>query len=153
MRQKSESLQTRILASMLVFVTLLIVTFGVVQYFSTKHSVLSTLHATLIEDGERISESLDVDAYASFVANPSKNEQYEQFREYLDAYRQQIGAMYVYTIAKEGEEVRMIVDGLSEADAEEIGSPITAMTYEETSAFQGETVATDVIDDPDFFSR
>ena len=150
MKQKSQSLQTRILASMLVFVTLLIILFGVVQYFSTKHSVLSTLHATLIEDGERISESLDVDAYASFVANPSKNEQYEQFREYLDAYRQQIGAMYVYTIAKEGEEVRMIVDGLSEADAEEIGSPITAMTYEETSAFQGETVATDVIDDPEY---
>ncbi|WP_078147646.1 methyl-accepting chemotaxis protein [Exiguobacterium sp. HVEsp1] len=150
MKQKSESLQTRILASMLVFVTLLIILFGVVQYFSTKHSVLSTLHATLIEDGERISESLDVDAYASFVANPSKNEQYEQFREYLDAYRQQIGAMYVYTIAKEGEEVRMIVDGMSEADAEEIGSPITAMTYDETSAFQGETVATDVIDDPEY---
>ena len=150
MKQKSQSLQTRILASMLVFVTLLIILFGVVQYFSTKHSVLSTLHATLIEDGERISESLDVDAYASFVANPSKNEQYEQFREYLDAYRQQIGAMYVYTIAKEGEEVRMIVDGLSEADAEEIGSPITAMTYDETSAFQGETVATDVIDDPEY---
>ncbi|WP_270811413.1 methyl-accepting chemotaxis protein [Exiguobacterium sp. CinTr1] len=150
MKQKSESLKTHILIVMLVFVTLLIVTFGVVQYFSTKHSVLSTLHATLIEDGERIIESLDVDAYASFVANPSKNEQYEQFREYLDAYRQQIGAMYVYTIAKEGEEVRMIVEGMSEADAEEIGSPITTMTYEEMPAFQGETVATDVIDDPEY---
>ena len=151
MKQKSESLQTRILVAMLVFVTLLVVIFGVVQYFSTKHSVLSTLHATLIEDGERISESLDADAYASFMANPSKNEQYKQLREYLDTYRQQIGAMYVYTIATEGEEVQIIVDGLNEADAEEIGSPTTAMTYEgATPAFQGETVATGVIDDPEY---
>ncbi|WP_214774394.1 methyl-accepting chemotaxis protein [Exiguobacterium sp. s37] len=151
MKQKSQSLQTRILAAMLVFVTLLIVTFGVVQYFSTKHSVLSTLHATLIEDGERISESLDADAYASFMANPSKNEQYEQLREYLDTYRQQIGAMYVYTIATEDEEVQIIVDGLNEADAAEIGSPTTAMTYEgATVAFKGETVTTDVIDDPEY---
>ncbi|WP_214744532.1 methyl-accepting chemotaxis protein [Exiguobacterium sp. s189] len=151
MKQKSQSLQTRILAAMLVFVTLLIVAFGVVQYFSTKHSVLSTLHATMIEDGERISETLDADAYASFMKNPSKNEQYEQLREYLDTYRQQIGAMYVYTIAAEGEEVQIIIDGLSQADAADIGTPTTAMTVEgATDAFNGETVTTNVIDDPEY---
>jgi methyl-accepting chemotaxis protein len=151
MKQKSQSLQTRILAAMLVFVTLLIVAFGVVQYFSTKSAVLSTLHATMIEDGERISERFDVDTYSTFVKNPIKNEQYEQLREELDTYRQQVGAMYVYTLATEGKEVRIIVDGLNEADAAEIGSPTTAMTYEgATAAFKGETVKTDVIDDPEY---
>lgn len=151
MEQKSQSLQTRILAAMLVFVTLLIVMFGVVQYFSTKHSVLSTLHATMIEDGERILETMDGDEYASFIANPSKSEQYENLREYLDTYRQQIGAMYVYTIATEGEEVQIIIDGLSQADAADIGTPTTALTYEEAkAAFQGGTVTTDVIDDPEY---
>ncbi|MDA5560886.1 HAMP domain-containing methyl-accepting chemotaxis protein [Exiguobacterium sp. MMG028] len=151
MEQKSQSLQTRILAAMLAFVTLLIVLFGVVQYVSTKHSVLSTLHATMIEDGERISETLDADAYASFMKNPSKNEQYEQLREYLDTYRQQIGAMYVYTIATEGEEVQIIIDGLSQADAADIGTPTTAMTVEGAmNAFNGDTVTTDVIDDPEY---
>ncbi|WP_214700139.1 methyl-accepting chemotaxis protein [Exiguobacterium sp. s57] len=149
MKQKSQSLQTRILAAMLVFVTLLIVTFGVVQYFSTKHSVLSTLHATMIEDGERINEEFDADAYTSFLGNPSKNEQYEQFREYLDTYRQQIGAMYVYTIATEDEDVQIIVDGLNSADAADIGTSTTALTYERVeAAFQGKTVTTDIIDDP-----
>ncbi|WP_214882431.1 MULTISPECIES: hypothetical protein [unclassified Exiguobacterium] len=57
---------------MLVFVTLLIVTFGVVQYFSTKHSVLSTLHATMIEDGERINEEFDADEYTSFFGESVK---------------------------------------------------------------------------------
>lgn len=151
MKQKSQSLQKRIVAAMLVFVTLLIVLFGVVQYVSTEHSVLSTLHATMIEDGERISETMGVDAYASFGANPSKNEKYEQLREYLDTYRQQIGAMYVYTIAMEDEEVQIIVDGLSQADAADIGTPTTALTYEEAkAAFQGEAVTTDVIDDPEY---
>ena len=151
MKQKSQSLQKRIVAAMLVFVTLLIVLFGVVQYFSTKHSVLSTLHATLIEDGERILETMDGDEYASFMANPSKSEQYEKLREYLDTYRQQIGAMYVYTIATEGEEVQIIIDGLSQEDAADIGTPTTALTYEEAkAAFQGEAVTTDVIDDPEY---
>ncbi|WP_214703180.1 MULTISPECIES: methyl-accepting chemotaxis protein [unclassified Exiguobacterium] len=151
MKQKSQSLQTRILAAMLVFVTLLIVTFGVVQYFSTKHSVLSTLHATMIEDGERINEEFDADAYTSFLGNPSKNEQYEQFREYLDTYRQQIGAMYVYTIATEDEDVQIIVDGLNSADAADIGTSTTALTYERVeAAFQGKTVTTDIIDDPEY---
>ncbi|WDH75526.1 methyl-accepting chemotaxis protein [Exiguobacterium marinum] len=151
MKQKSQSLQTRILAAMLVFVTLLIVTFGVVQYFSTKHSVLSTLHATMIEDGERINEEFDADAYTSFLGNPSKNEQYEQFREYLDTYRQQIGAMYVYTIATEDEDVQIIVDGLSSAEAADIGTSTTALTYEKVeAAFQGKTVTTDIIDDPEY---
>ncbi|WP_215113172.1 methyl-accepting chemotaxis protein [Exiguobacterium sp. s63] len=151
MKQKSQSLQTRILAAMLVFVTLLIVAFGVVQYFSTKSAVLSTLHATMIEDGERIAERFDVDTYSAFIKNPTKNEQYEQLRKELDTYRQQVGAMYVYTLATEGKEVQIIVDGLDEAEAAEIGSPTTAMTYEgATAAFQGGTVTTDIIDDPEF---
>lgn len=151
MKQKSQSLQTRILAAMLVFVTLLIVMFGVVQYLSTKSAVLSTLHATMIEDGERISERFDADTYTTFLKNPKKNEQYDQLREELDTYRQQVGAMYVYTIVTEGKEVQIIIDGLDEAEAAEIGSPTTAMTYEgATAAFKGETVTTDVIDDPEF---
>lgn len=151
MKQKSQSLQTRILAAMVAFVALLIVTFGVMQYFSTKNSVLTTLHHVLIGDGTRISEAMDADAYASFMTNPTQGEQYEQFRELLDTYRQQIGAMYVYTLDTEGEEVQIIVDGLSAEEAVEIGTPTTAMTYEEAqTAFEGGTVATSVIDDPEY---
>ncbi|WP_215143280.1 methyl-accepting chemotaxis protein [Exiguobacterium qingdaonense] len=151
MKQKSQSLQTRILIAMLAFVTLLIVTFGVLQYFSTQHSVLRTLHSTLIEDGERINETLDVDAYASFITNPSPNDQYDQFREYLNTYRQQIGAMYVYTVDTRDEEVQIIVDGLAETDAAAIGTPTTALTFKEAkAAFQGENVTTDVMDDPEY---
>ncbi|WP_214882428.1 MULTISPECIES: hypothetical protein [unclassified Exiguobacterium] len=69
-----------------------------------------------------------------FLGNPSKNEQYEQFREYLDTYRQQIGAMYVYTIATEDEDVQIIVDGLNSADAADIGTSTTALTYERVEA-------------------
>lgn len=151
MKQKSQSLQTRILAAMLVFVTLLIIAFGVVQYFSTKHAVLSTLHEAMIEDGERISAELDADTYAEFMANPVKGEQFEQLREYLNTYRQQIGAMYLYTLATEGEEVQIIVDGMSPEEAADIGTPTTAMTFGGAeAAFKGETVTTNVIDDAEY---
>ncbi|WP_214779751.1 methyl-accepting chemotaxis protein [Exiguobacterium sp. s22] len=151
MKQKSQSLQTRILAAMLVFVTLLIIAFGVVQYFSAKHAVLSTLHEAMIEDGERISAELDADTYAEFMTNPVKGEQFEQLREYLNTYRQQIGAMYLYTLATEGEEVQIIVDGMSPEEAADIGTPTTAMTFGGAeAAFKGETVTTNVIDDAEY---
>ncbi|TCI63566.1 methyl-accepting chemotaxis protein [Exiguobacterium sp. SH0S2] len=150
-QNKPQSLQNRILAAMLAFVTLLIVIFGVTQYVSTKHTVLSSMQAVLLEDAARISEAIDADAYAAFLQNPEKNEQFEQFREQLDTYRTQIGAMYVYTLALEGEELQIIVDGMSGTDASEIGEPVSATSLEDAQpAFEGGTGTTPIVEDPEF---
>ncbi|MCT4778331.1 MULTISPECIES: methyl-accepting chemotaxis protein [Exiguobacterium] len=150
-RNKPQSLQKRILAMMLAFITLLIVTFGVLQYVSTKHTVQSSMQAVLLEDGARISEAIDAEAYAAFMQNPTKDERFEQFREQLDTYRTQIGAMYVYTLAADGEELQIIVDGMSAADAVEIGTPTTATSFEDAkAAFEGGTVTTPIVEDPEY---
>lgn len=150
-RKKPQSLQTRILAMMLIFITLLIVTFGVLQYVSTKHTVQRSLQAILLADGARISEAIDAEAYAAFLQNPVKDERFEQFREQLDTYRTQIGAMYVYTLATDGEELQIMVDGMSVADAVDIGTPTTATTFEDAKpAFDGGTVTTPIVEDPEY---
>ena len=150
-RNKPQSLQTRILAAMLVFVTLLIVVFGVIQYVSTKHTVFSSMQAVLVEDAFRISGEMDADAYAAFLQNPTKDERFEQFREQLDTYRTQIGAMYVYTLAADGEELQIIVDGVSAADAVDVGTPVTATSFEDAqTAFEGGIGTTPIVDDPEF---
>ncbi|WP_396128657.1 hypothetical protein [Exiguobacterium mexicanum] len=148
-RNKPQSLQTRILTMMLAFITLLIVMFGVLQYVSTKHTVQSSMQAVLLADGARISEAIDAEAYAAFMQNPTKDERFEQFREQLDTYRTQIGAMYVYTLAADGEELQIIVDGMSAADAVEIGTPTTATSFEDAkAAFEGGTVTTPIVRGP-----
>lgn len=150
-RKKTQSLQTRILLAMLAFVTLLVIIFGVVQVISTKQTVLSSMQAILLEDGKRISEAIDADAYASFMQNPTPGETFEQFREQLDTYRKQIGVMYVYTLAVDGNELQIIVDGMSAEDAVAIGTPTTATTVEDARpAFTGGQVTTPIVEDPEY---
>lgn len=150
-RNKSQSLQTRILLAMLAFVTLLVIIFMMVQVVSTKQTVLRSMQAVLVDDADRISETIDADAYAAFLQNPTKDATFEQFREQLDTYRTQIGAMYVYTLAVDGDELKIIVDGMSADDAVDIGTPTTATSLEDARpALEGEQVTTPIVEDPEY---
>lgn len=148
-KKRQSSLQNRILAMMVSFVLLLIIAFGILEYFGTKNSVMSTIHSVMIDDANRLVDMIDKDVYASFLQSLTKDEQFEQLREQMDTYRSQIGAMYVYTVDVNGKDVEMLINGTSAEKAEEVGFVITSFSAEKVEqALAGEVVSIPSVKDP-----
>lgn len=149
--KKAGTLKTSILQVMLIFIGLLIILFGVFQYIGTKNTVLKTVQSVLIDDANRLIEDMDKSAYAKFVESPVKGDVYEQFREQLHAYRQQNGAMYIYTVELDHNQARIIIDGAEVDEADDIGKVLSSTSPENVeAAFNGESVATTVVHDPEY---
>ena len=145
------TLKTSILQVMLMFIGLLIILFGVFQYIGTKTTVLKTVQSVLIDDANRLIEDMDKSAYAKFVESPAKGDVYEQFREQLHAYRQQNGAMYIYTVELDHSQARIIIDGAEADEADDIGKVLSSTSPENVeAALNGESVATRVVHDPEY---
>lgn len=149
--KKVGTLKKNILQVMLLFIGLLIVLFGVFQYIGTKNTVLKTVQSVLIDDGNRLIEDMDQSAYAEFVKNPVENDVYHQFREQLNTFREQNGALYVYTIELDNDEEKIVIDGAEVGETDEIGKVMFSTSIENVeAAFNGETVATRVVHDPEY---
>jgi methyl-accepting chemotaxis protein len=122
------------------------------MYLVSKESIDSTLSQNNIHHAQRIADEIDADKYKNFLANPSKNETYGEFREQLNDYREKIGALYVYTLQTNEQNVAIIVDGMgSNEEAVDIGEPTTATTFEDVApVLDGDVTSTDIVKDPEY---
>ncbi|GAA0316770.1 hypothetical protein GCM10008967_04220 [Bacillus carboniphilus] len=105
-----------------------------------------------LEMAKSIADSIDIDTYKKFQENPTMNDEYWEIRDYLNEAREQIGALYVYTLKIESPELsRGMIVGLPEDVPNfSIGEECTVPPEQVRLAYEGETFYTDVIDDPNY---
>ncbi len=157
MRKKSQSASGKSLRKSLVtlniilIASLFIISSGFMYLVSVK-SIDETISQTSISHAERIAKEIDVKAYQEFLKNPEKNTSFTNFREQLNDFREKIGAMYVYTLQTEGENVSIIIDGMATDDeAVAIGEPTSATTFADVApALEGKVTSTGIVHDSEF---
>jgi methyl-accepting chemotaxis protein len=122
------------------------------MYLITKESVDETVSQININHAERIAGDIDPKTYNRFLSNPMKDQTYGVLRTQLNDYREKIGAMYVYTLQTNGDQVAIMVDGMvSDDEAVAVGEPTTATTFEDVAnVLNGEVSNTDIVHDPEY---
>ncbi|MFS0862118.1 methyl-accepting chemotaxis protein [Fredinandcohnia sp. 179-A 10B2 NHS] len=122
-------------------------------YKSTQNTVVSSVANFSIDIAQNIADGVDPDKYEEFMDNPTETKNYWALREQLNDYRIKTGALYVYTLKADKEEVLIMVDGF-EKDSElasAIGTPTTATTFEDIEkTLNGEATSTPIVHDPEY---
>jgi hypothetical protein len=120
------------------------------SYYSTARSVHVSVANQSIEMARSIADSIDKESYKSFLANPTKNEDYWKTRTLLDDAREKIGALHVYTLAIDNPKVAkgMIASVPKDSPEFPIGDPCTVPESEVQLAHQGKTYFTGILKDP-----
>jgi methyl-accepting chemotaxis protein len=139
-----------ILLSLLIGV-LLIVNL-VVIYYNSSISVKQTFKENSLLNANRIASELDTDLYEQFLNDPTANDAYKQFQNELIEYKTKHGALYMYTLAVEGDNIKYMIDGESKIeDTIPIGEKNTVISMKEMEpVLNGEASSTDIINDPEF---
>lgn len=125
------------------------------SYYSTIKTAQVSIANQSIEMAKSIADSLDKQTYKRFLANPIRNEEYWRIREYLNDARNQIGALYVYTLAIDNPKIaKGMIIGLPRDYPNEddfpIGEPCTVPEKEVQLAYQGKTYFTEILTDPKY---
>jgi sensor histidine kinase regulating citrate/malate metabolism len=125
------------------------------SYYSTIKTAQVSIANQSIEMAKSIADSLDKQTYKRFLANPIRNEEYWRIREYLNDARNQIGALYVYTLAIDNPKIaKGMIIGLPRDYPNEddfpIGEPCTVPEKEVQLAYQGKTYFTEILTDPNY---
>ncbi|WP_442893537.1 methyl-accepting chemotaxis protein [Bacillus sp. 2205SS5-2] len=122
------------------------------MYFTTNNSIYKTISESNIQSAERIAGAIDLNTYSRFLDDPTKNESYTELREQLNDYREKIGAMYVYTLQTQDQEVVIMIDGMpSNDEAVPVGEPTTATTFKDVAdVLTGGVNSTDIVHDPEY---
>ncbi|MEH6942587.1 methyl-accepting chemotaxis protein [Bacillus sp. JJ722] len=139
-----------ILLSLLIGV-LLIVNL-VVIYYNSSISVKQTFKENSLLNANRIASELDPDLYEQFLNDPTTNDAYKQFQNELIEYKNKHGALYMYTLAVEGDNIKYMIDGEAKIeDTIPIGEKNAVISMKEMGpVLNGEASSTDIINDPEF---
>ncbi|MEE1130272.1 MAG: methyl-accepting chemotaxis protein [Caryophanon sp.] len=116
--------------SFIVVALLLIYSIEMVVFnqYSTNNSVEKAVGETAINLAQTVESQLDKDLYEELYNNPVENELYWALREELNEIRENIGAMYLYTLQVDDDgKVTFLVEGAERG--EETAVPINGETY------------------------
>ena len=120
-------------------------------------SVTSSAEKTLAEQSSIIAKAFvsgfDVDQYKRIIIDRQENDDYWEYRDKVMAFREEIGALYLYTMeAKSNDEMYYIIDGSPVGSEEEsfMDDPVELLSYDDmlVHVLAGETITTDMIKDP-----
>jgi methyl-accepting chemotaxis protein len=139
----------RVSVSLIIAVSIVFAGFTVLMNMSLNKAV----EQTMSKKGEQIAAGfaadLDIPQLELYLKQPEENETYWEIRNQLNAFREQIGAMYVYIVQYINDKPFIIIDGQPEGS--EVASPIMEETDIDDAHYQmllkGETAATGIVHD------
>jgi methyl-accepting chemotaxis protein len=130
-------------------ILILVGTVGII-FKSNYDAVEKSIAGYSEETAKSISKSIDVEKYGDFLKNKSETDTYWELRKNLNRVREDTGALYVYTLGVNEENVFILVDGLPrDSDiASDIGTPTTTTKYEDIeSALNGKPSSIPIVHD------
>lgn len=148
---KRKSLATRVVSIIAVIMTLMVATNIAMIIQNSATTVERTISRASIDTALTVSAGIDSEAYARFLAKKEESVDYWAIREILLDYKQKTGSLYVYTLMADGEQVKILVDGMEKGaeDASEIGQPTSTTTLADIApVLQGGTNSTTIVHDP-----
>ncbi|WP_034681982.1 methyl-accepting chemotaxis protein [Caldalkalibacillus mannanilyticus] len=150
MLNNRKSLRMRLLVSVSLLVVLLLIANGFIWYASINKSVESTIGSFSMETVQSIADSIDPGTYQNFLANPTtQNPTYVELKKKLNEIRQDIGALYLYTLDGTDGKLVILIDGMD--DSVDIGTPTSGTQYEDVApAFAGMKSSTPIIEDEEY---
>lgn len=120
-------------------------------------SVVQSAEQTLGEQASLMAKSFvagfDIEQYKRILEDRTESEDYWEFREKVMSYREDIGALYLYTMeALSNDELYYIVDGSPVGSEEEsfLGDEVDLLSYDDylIHILEGETRVTELVKDP-----
>lgn len=150
---KRKSVSTSIIRLISLVIVALMVVFSLFLY----KSVTSSAEKTLAEQSSIIVKSFvegfDIEQYKRILKERQETDDYWEYRNKLMKFREETGALYLYTMeAKNNEEIYYIIDGSPVGSEEEsfLGDPVELISYDDTLAdvLKGKTISTGMIKDP-----
>lgn len=137
--------------------TFLLLLFTAINIYTTyvkmKEAVEETIANQNLVAAKSIAETIDIDTYKKYLKNPTvKSEYYWEIRNYLNNARENLGALYVYTLEIDNPTVsKTLIMGLPKdiKGDYEIGEICTVPEEQVKRAYEGKTFVTDVIEDID----
>lgn len=108
---------------------------GLYTYKSVADTVESTISEYTVSVADRITDSFDKETYADFLADPQEDERYWKLRNWLNEWREKNGALYVYTLAVNGDQLQIMIDGQPKGSdvVSEIGQPTSSVTIDDVA--------------------
>ncbi|QDQ02178.1 GHKL domain-containing protein [Lysinibacillus fusiformis] len=125
------------------------------SYVKLKKTVEESIANQSLEAATSIAKSIDIGEYKQFLNDPVKNEHYWKLRSKLNDAREQLGALFVYTLEIDNPKVSTaMVVGLPEEQTNgfDIGEVCTVPEKHVRQAYEGHTYVTGVITDSDYGS-
>ncbi|ANC77497.1 hypothetical protein ABE65_012090 [Fictibacillus phosphorivorans] len=149
-RKKAASIRRPII----VFTSLVLMTVIVVNGFILNRGITLSSERTLQEFGTVIASSygsgMDTELYQDFLKNKSDSKEYKEIREKLNKFRQESGALYVYTLEINEDKLNILIDGMPQGDkqASDIGDEITSTDVDDVrSVLDGKSSSSPVVHD------
>lgn len=150
---KRKSISTSIIRFITIILFVLMALFGYFMYKSVTKSAEQALTEQASMMAESFVKSFDTEQYKRILEDRTESEDYWEFREKVMSYREDVGALYLYTIeALSNDEIYYIVDGSPVGSEEEsfLGDEVALLSYDDflIHVLNGETKSTGLVEDP-----
>lgn len=148
---KTKSIVTHVLLLIVLGMAALTAVNAVSLYVNNANTVERTVGTFGTEWAATIARQVDVQAYERFLQQPQKGEDYWNLRQQLNDFREKTGALYVYILQADGEQLRVMIDGQPRdaENASDIGDPASATAFRDVDpVLRGETSSTPIVHDP-----
>ena len=150
---KRKSVSTSIISLISFVILALMILFSLFLYKSVTISAEKTLAEQSSIIAKSFVEGFDIEQYKRILEERQETDDYWEYRNKLMTFREEIGALYLYTMeAKSNEEIYYIIDGspVGSEDESLLGDPVELLSYEDTlvDVLKGKTVSTGMIKDP-----
>ncbi|KGR76131.1 ATP-binding protein [Ureibacillus sinduriensis] len=141
---------------LLISVVLLVI-FNVFSLYVTDRNIETTVTEAIanqtLDTATAVSARIDIDSYKKFLSNPEKNEHYWKINNQLNDIREDINALFVYTLKIDNPNVSYVmINGLPEGQQNLIGiGSICTLPEEQVSHafYKGSPYTSGIIDDPE----
>lgn len=150
---KPKHLSTKIalICSCIIFILTLL--YGFLLMENIKKATIKTIADFTMEQALSLTKQIDSETYASFLKNPKENEIYWKLRNQLNEYRELTGAMFIYTLQVNPNNIVIMIDGQPKGSkvAASIGELTSATTNEHVApVLQGKLNSTEMVHDPKY---
>lgn len=148
----------RLVARIVAIVTLVILVLSsgslLLQLANIKMATQETISGYNVKIAQNYVKHLNAATYAQFAQDPKKNEQFLSIREELNAFRERIGAMYVYFVKIDATGTPlMMVDGIMDEQKASDINELTDIPAEAVQQLQkGEAASSSIIHNEEYGS-
>lgn len=150
---KRKSLSTRMALILVAVMFCIFIAVSILFTVSTFKTVQDTVGGQASSTVDYQASKIDGDTYKQFIDDPIENDTYWELRNQLTNILDSTGLLYIYTLKADSNSVEIMIDGYPKGmeGAATIGQETTGTTFDDVrSVFDGNTVNTKIINDPDF---